>query len=148
VNDAIRFGQNFRIDTPPPAATLRKMQSALGGASVGRGLPVESGMWPIQPFRIDSIMKTCISFSSIFPTLAVAGLAINVVAADKKVPTISVAPSKAQNVAYWQPTMGEGLAQMLVKVQKDKSMGEYPGAAQISEDWAVTDASVDIEKLD
>jgi hypothetical protein len=36
----------------------------------------------------------------------------------------------------------------LVKVQKDKSMGEYSGAAQISEDWAVTDASVDIEKLD
>jgi hypothetical protein len=36
----------------------------------------------------------------------------------------------------------------LVKVQKDKSMGEYSGAGQISEDWAVTDASVDIEKLD
>ena len=36
----------------------------------------------------------------------------------------------------------------LTKVQKDKSMGEYSGGAQISEDWAVTDASVDIEKLD
>ena len=36
----------------------------------------------------------------------------------------------------------------LTKVQKDKSMGEYTGSAQISEDWAVTDAAVDIEKLD
>jgi len=37
---------------------------------------------------------------------------------------------------------------ILLKVQKDKSMGEYAGTAQISEDWAVTDAAVDIEKLD
>jgi len=36
----------------------------------------------------------------------------------------------------------------LTKVQKDKSMGEYAGSTQISEDWAVTDAAVDIEKLD
>jgi curli biogenesis system outer membrane secretion channel CsgG len=36
----------------------------------------------------------------------------------------------------------------LLKVQKDKSMGEYSGTAQISEDWAATDAAVDIEKLD
>ena len=37
---------------------------------------------------------------------------------------------------------------ILVKVQKDKSMGEYSGASQISEDWAAADAAVDIEKLD
>jgi curli biogenesis system outer membrane secretion channel CsgG len=36
----------------------------------------------------------------------------------------------------------------LLKVQKDKSMGEYTGTVQISEDWAATDAAVDIEKLD
>src|SRR5882724_6675536 len=35
---------------------------------------------------------------------------------------------------------------ILSKVQKDKSMGEYSGTAQISEDWAATDAAVDIEK--
>src|SRR5215469_6826209 len=59
-------------------------------------------------------MKTRFSFSSIPAAIAVAGFTINAVAADKKIPTISVAPSKAQDVAYWQPTMGEGLAQMLV----------------------------------
>ena len=37
---------------------------------------------------------------------------------------------------------------ILVKVQKDKSMGEYGGASPISEDWAAADAAVDIEKLD
>lgn len=36
----------------------------------------------------------------------------------------------------------------LLKVQKDKSMGQYSGDAQVAEDWAVTDASVDIEKLE
>ena len=36
----------------------------------------------------------------------------------------------------------------LIKVQKDKSMGEYTGNAEIGEDWAATDAAVDIEKLD
>jgi len=36
----------------------------------------------------------------------------------------------------------------LLKVQKDKSMGEYTGTAEIGEDWAATDAAVDIEKLD
>jgi curli biogenesis system outer membrane secretion channel CsgG len=36
----------------------------------------------------------------------------------------------------------------LTKVQKDKSMGEYSGAAQLSEDFAAADADVDIEKLD
>jgi curli biogenesis system outer membrane secretion channel CsgG len=36
----------------------------------------------------------------------------------------------------------------LIKVQKDKSMGEYTGSSEIGEDWAATDAAVDIEKLD
>jgi curli biogenesis system outer membrane secretion channel CsgG len=36
----------------------------------------------------------------------------------------------------------------LTKVQKDKSMGEYSGTAQISEDFAAADAAVDIEKLE
>ena len=59
-------------------------------------------------------MKTRVSLSYILSAFAVANLAFEGSAADKKVPTISVAPSKAQEVAYWQPTMGEGLAQMLV----------------------------------
>jgi curli biogenesis system outer membrane secretion channel CsgG len=74
---------------------------------------MESGVEPIKTVG-NSIMKTRISFSGVLPALAIAGFALNGVAADKKVPTISVAPSKAQEVAYWQPTMGEGLAQMLV----------------------------------
>jgi curli biogenesis system outer membrane secretion channel CsgG len=36
----------------------------------------------------------------------------------------------------------------LTKVQKEKSMGEYNGATQVSEDFAAADADVDIEKLD
>jgi Uncharacterized protein involved in formation of curli polymers len=74
---------------------------------------MESGMQPIQ-FVGNSIMKTRISFSYILSAIAVTVLALDVAAADKKIPTISVAPSKGQDVAYWQPTMGEGLAQMLV----------------------------------
>ena len=37
---------------------------------------------------------------------------------------------------------------VLTKVQKDKSMGEYSGSAQISEDFAAADANVDIEKVE
>jgi len=59
-------------------------------------------------------MKTHASLSSILPVVGIAAFALTAAAADKKAPTISVAPSKAQNVAYWQPTMGEGLAEMLV----------------------------------
>ncbi|MEY2429789.1 MAG: hypothetical protein QOJ40_2674 [Verrucomicrobiota bacterium] len=36
----------------------------------------------------------------------------------------------------------------LIKVQKDKSMGEYTGSVQISEDWITADSAVDIEALD
>jgi len=74
---------------------------------------MESGVEPIKTVG-NSIMKIRISFSCILPALAIAGFTLNGVAADKKVPTISVAPSKAQDFAYWQPTMGEGLAEMLV----------------------------------
>jgi curli biogenesis system outer membrane secretion channel CsgG len=74
---------------------------------------VESGMQPIRSVGHSS-MKIRTSFSYILSATAVAGFALNAAAADKKIPTISVAPSKAQDVAYWQPTMGEGLAQMLV----------------------------------
>jgi curli biogenesis system outer membrane secretion channel CsgG len=59
-------------------------------------------------------MKNRISLSGILSVIGFTGLALNAVAADKKIPTISVAPTKAQDVAYWQPTMGDGLAQMLV----------------------------------
>jgi hypothetical protein len=53
--------------------------------------------------------------------------------------------SKGVVVATTYEAIGE---LTLIKVQKDKSVGEYSGAAQISEDFAVADASVDIEKLD
>jgi curli biogenesis system outer membrane secretion channel CsgG len=52
---------------------------------------------------------------------------------------------KGEVIATTYEPVGEII---LLKVQKDKSMGEYSGAAQISEDWAATDATVDIEKLD
>ena len=37
---------------------------------------------------------------------------------------------------------------ILNKVQKDKSMGQNSSGAEVSEDWAAADASVDMEKLD
>src|SRR5215475_1235978 len=65
-----------------------------------------------------SITKTTMnsrnSLSYYLSAVTVLALALNGQAADKKTPTLSVAPSKAQDVAYWQPTMGEGLAEMLV----------------------------------
>ena len=46
-------------------------------------------------------------------------------------------------------TTYENVAEIiLLKVQKDKSMGEYSGAAKISEDWIAADAAVDVEKLE
>jgi curli biogenesis system outer membrane secretion channel CsgG len=59
-------------------------------------------------------MKIHVSLSRILSAISVASMVINATAADKKAPTLSIAPTKAQDVAYWQPTMGEGLAQMLV----------------------------------
>src|SRR5262245_58758578 len=35
-------------------------------------------------------------------------------AADKQPPTIVVAKTEAQGIGYWQPAMGEGLAQMMI----------------------------------
>jgi hypothetical protein len=37
---------------------------------------------------------------------------------------------------------------ILGKVQKDKSRGWNTGTAELNEDWAAAEASVDIEKLD
>ena len=46
-------------------------------------------------------------------------------------------------------TTFENVAEItLLKVQKDKSMGEYSGPAKISEDWVAADAAVDVEKLE
>jgi curli biogenesis system outer membrane secretion channel CsgG len=59
-------------------------------------------------------MKTLTSLVRIFSAVAVGGLTINAKAADKQIPTLSIAPTKAQDVAYWQPSMGDGLAQMMV----------------------------------
>ena len=52
---------------------------------------------------------------------------------------------KGEVIATTYEPIGEII---LLKVQKDKSMGEYSGTAAVAEDWAVTDAAVDIEKLD
>src|ERR1035437_6734867 len=46
--------------------------------------------------------------------LALALAPLHSQAADKKVPTISVAKTEASSVASWQPAMGEGLAQMII----------------------------------
>jgi len=52
---------------------------------------------------------------------------------------------KGEVVATTYDVVGEIV---LLKVQKDKSMGEYSGAAQISEDWIAADAALDIEKIE
>src|SRR6266576_2426722 len=94
-------------------------------------------------------MKTRISFSCFLPAIALAGFALNVVGADKKIPTISVAPSKGQDVAYWQPTMGEGLAQMLVtefnnlpnfKVLESLALDDLRAERQLGESGEVSEA--------
>lgn len=54
------------------------------------------------------------SLPRILSAMAIAGLGINAKAADKQIPTLSIAPTKAQEIAYWQPSMGDGLAQMMV----------------------------------
>jgi curli biogenesis system outer membrane secretion channel CsgG len=109
---------------------------------------MESGMSPIQ-FVGHSIMKTRISFSCVLPAIAVAGFAFNVAAADKKLPTISVAPSKGQDVAYWQPTTGEGPAQMLVtefnnlpnlKVLESLALDDLRAERQLGESGEVSEA--------
>jgi hypothetical protein len=53
--------------------------------------------------------------------------------------------SKGVVVATTYEVIGE---LTLIKVQKDKSMGEYSGNAQVSEDFTVADAGIDIEKLE
>src|ERR1051325_2101497 len=59
-------------------------------------------------------MKTLTSLVRIFSAVGIGGLVLNINAADKQIPTLSIAPTKAQDVAYWQPSMGDGLAQMMV----------------------------------
>lgn len=55
--------------------------------------------------------------SLLFATISLASFVMvqPTFAADKPLPTVSVAPTKPKaNIAYWQPAMGEGLAQMMV----------------------------------
>jgi curli biogenesis system outer membrane secretion channel CsgG len=52
---------------------------------------------------------------------------------------------KGEVVATTYETVAEII---LIKVQKDKSMGEYTGSTPISEDWITADAAVDIDVLD
>lgn len=59
-------------------------------------------------------MKTAVSIRYT-PILAALALSVGLGwAADKKVPTISVARTESTGVAGWQPAMGEGLAQMMI----------------------------------
>jgi len=51
-------------------------------------------------------------YASLFLAIALAPFQSQ--AADKKVPTISVAKTEGSGVASWQPAMGEGLAQMII----------------------------------
>jgi len=46
--------------------------------------------------------------------LAVAAGTLSASAAESKAPTIVVAKTQATGIAYWQPAMGDGLAQMLI----------------------------------
>src|SRR5947208_16227583 len=59
-------------------------------------------------------MSTRVSLAPASLLLALALGAWAAQAADKKVPTISVAKTESTGVAYWQPAMGSGLAQMLI----------------------------------
>ncbi len=52
---------------------------------------------------------------------------------------------KGEVIATTYELVGE---MVLTKVQKDKSVGQYSGSAQVSEDWVVADSAVDIEKLE
>src|SRR5207249_127268 len=64
-----------------------------------------------------SIMKSDVSILSIRSLLVVLALGATCLpgfAADKQPPTISVAKTDAPKITYWQPAMGEGLAQMMI----------------------------------
>src|SRR5207253_9151169 len=55
------------------------------------------------------------NFCSAIIGLTVCSLAASALASDKPLATVSVAPTKPKGtIAYWQPAMGEGLAQMMV----------------------------------
>ena len=69
-------------------------------------------------------------------------------------------PAKGDKIKIYKPiekrnkkgaivaTTYEPVAEIvLTKVQKDKSMGELSGSEKISEDYAATDANVDVESL-
>src|ERR1041385_1234105 len=62
-------------------------------------------------------MKTLASLSRCYSAAALLAVAISAPAlraADVKPPTVVVAKTEAQHIAYWQPAMGDGLAQMLI----------------------------------
>src|SRR6266446_3621722 len=59
-------------------------------------------------------MKIKVALSSPALLLALVISACAAPAAEKTAPTISVAKTESSGVAYWQPAMGEGLAQMLI----------------------------------
>ena len=62
-------------------------------------------------------MKSDISILSIRSLLVVLALGATCLpgfAADNQPPTISVAKTVAPKITYWQPAMGEGLAQMMI----------------------------------
>jgi hypothetical protein len=62
-------------------------------------------------------MKSLISshgVCSLVATFALGASLPPVAAADKQPPTIVVAKTEAQGIGYWQPAMGDGLAQMMI----------------------------------
>src|ERR1041384_5322767 len=62
-------------------------------------------------------MKTFPSFRSMSAAAALLAMAVNVtstIAADKRVPTVVVAKTDGTHISYWQPAMGDGLAQMII----------------------------------
>ena len=62
-------------------------------------------------------MNSHVSFRSIRSLLAVLALGASClpgIGADKQPPTIVVAKTEAPRIGYWQPAMGDGLAQMMI----------------------------------
>jgi curli biogenesis system outer membrane secretion channel CsgG len=92
-------------------------------------------------------MKKLLSASALF--VAVSCFNSQISAADKAVPTVSVAPTKPKGIAYWQPAMGEGLGQMMltklsalsnIKVLESLALEDLRSERRLGESGEVSEA--------
>src|SRR5207302_9117061 len=97
----------------------------------------------------DKSMKTINILRNVSLSLTAVLFASPSQAADKAVPTISVAKTEARSVAYWQPAMGDGLAQMLIteltglhnfKVLESVALDDLRAERQLGESGEVSQA--------